>query len=128
MTKKIVEEVVEHLLVDSVLFDIYEECTVDEMLANVKGAIDDIKEMNPEGEIVVKKSHFGCYDGTFILSFILKREETEEEYQARLYREAKAKQRRESKQGMQEKAAQKLRDMFESDEEMMAVLKRLADK
>jgi hypothetical protein len=124
MTKKIVEEIVEHLEVDSVLFDIHEECTIDEMLANVKRTFDDVKEMNPEGEIVVRKSHYG-YDGAFDLSFVLKREETDEEYQRRLDKESKVKQRMMSKQ---EKAAQKLRDMFESDEEMMDVLKRLADK
>jgi hypothetical protein len=124
MTKKIVEEIVEHLEVDSVLFDIYEECTIDEMLANVKSTFDDVKEMHPGGEIVVKKSHYG-YDGAFDLSFVLKREETEKEYQERFHREESAKQRALTKQ---EKAAQKLRDMFDSDEEMMAILKRLADK
>jgi hypothetical protein len=124
MTKKIVEEIVEHLEVDSVLFDVYEECRIDEMLANVKSTFDDVKEMHPGGEIVIKKSHYG-YDGAFDLSFVLKREETEEEYQERLCKEAKAKQRVLDKK---EKAAQKLRGMFESDDEMMAVLKRLADK
>jgi hypothetical protein len=124
MSKKIVEEIVEHLEVDSVLFDIHEECTIDEMLANVKNTFNDVKEMHPGGEIVVKKSHYG-YDGAFDLSFVLKREETEEEYQERLYKEAKAKQRVLDKK---EKAAQKLRGMFESDDEIMAVLKRLADK
>jgi hypothetical protein len=124
MNKKIVEEIVEHLEVDSVLFDIHEECTIDEMLANVKNTFNDVKEMHPGGEIVVKKSHFG-YDGAFDLSFVLKRKETEKEYQERLYKEAKAKQRVLDKK---EKAAKKLRDMFESDEEIMSVLKRLADK
>jgi hypothetical protein len=130
MTKKMITETIESLEVDSILFGNYESCSIDEMRDNVSDIIEHLKELSDGYEnVTIRKEHFG-YDGAFNVKVTGDRLETDAEYSNRLAAEQKKADRKAraaaAKKPTQDEAAAIIEAMFSSDEEMMAVLNRLA--
>jgi hypothetical protein len=142
MTKKMITETIQHLEVDSILFGNHDYCSIDYVLDNVSYAIGQFKEVSAGYEnVIIRKESFG-YDGAFNVKVVGERLETDEEYakrqaaeQKKAERKARAAEQKKAKLEARaanakrltpEEAAEKITAMFESDEEMMAILKRLA--
>jgi len=82
----------------------------------------------PEDTVYMQVEHYG-YDGAFDIKCYSEREETDKEYEARIAKEqAKAEKEAQRKLSRQDKALKKLLETFESEEEIMDVFKRLANK
>jgi hypothetical protein len=130
MTKKMITETIERLEVDSILFGNYEYCSVDELQKNVAEFNHHVKEIGDGYENVTIHKEYFSYTGAFMVKVTGERLETDKEYTKRQALEQKKAERKaraaEKKKLTPEEAAEKIKAMFESDEEMMAILKRLA--
>jgi hypothetical protein len=126
MNKISVREVLYQVEAEDTLFGVYESCTLDQMLANVQSTLERFAELG-EGYsgLEISKKYYG-HDGAFMLELAGERLETDEEFSKRQAKEQKKARAAAAKKPTQDEAAAKIQAMFSSDEEMMAVLKRLA--